>query len=125
MIEKNILIIDDDKNITYAMSEIITKILDYVSVEIAHSSNEAFEKIKPNNFDLIFLDINLGEKDIDGLEILKQIKKIYPNQKIYMITGFSINEETESFIEKNSLGLFLKPFRLKKLVNIVREVLSE
>jgi len=121
---KNILVIDDDKLICKVIYDIITKKFSSISVETVDNGNEALEKIKSNNYDLIFLDINLGNERASGLEILKKIKNINAEQNVYMITGYSVEDETEQIIRDNSIGLLYKPFRLSELVKIIQKFLK-
>ena len=69
---KNILIIEDDKDIGNSIKAILED-EDY-SVVIAINSEEAFKIIKKVNFDLIILDVWLENSKYDGLEILKKIR---------------------------------------------------
>ena len=80
---------------------------------------KALEEIKSGSYDLIFLDIHLGDEDINGLEVLKRIKEIRPNQKVYMITGYTVEEETEKIVKNNAFGILHKPFKLKRLYEII------
>ena len=69
---KNILIIDDEKDI-----ESISGILGdegYVSF-VAKNSREALVQIEKNVFDTIILDVWLNDSDLDGIQLLKKIKK--------------------------------------------------
>ena len=81
-----ILIIDDNK-------EFIAELKDYLEgYKIVESSTaaDALEKIKrPNDIGLIFLDMRLP--DLDGLELLKKIKKVQPDIKVVIVTGYGSN----------------------------------
>lgn len=119
MSDKSILVVDDEDSISQMMCEMITRKFSNVSVESVSSGEEALEKIKSVNYDLILLDINLGDESINGLEVLKRIKEIRPKQKVYMITGYTIEEETEKIVKNNALGILHKPFKLNSLYEII------
>ena len=119
MSDKSILVVDDEDSIRQMMCEMITIKFSNVSVVSVSSGEEALEKIKSVNYDLILLDINLGDESINGLEVLKRIKEIRPDQKVYMITGYAVEEETEKILKNNALGILYKPFKLKSLYEII------
>ncbi|MFC1562716.1 response regulator, partial [candidate division KSB1 bacterium] len=81
---KKILIVEDYESIHQVMSENITRKFVNISVEFVLSGEEAIEKIKSGNYDLILLDIDLGEGMMNGLDALKHIKKIKSDQNVYM-----------------------------------------
>ena len=119
MSDKSILVVDDEDSIRQMMCEMITIKFSNVSVVSVSSGEEALEKIKSVNYDLILLDINLGDESINGLEVLKRIKEIRPEQKVYMITGYAVEEETEKILKNNELGILHKPFKLNSLYEII------
>ena len=119
MSDKSILVVDDEDSIRQMMCEMITIKFSNVSVVSVSSGEEALEKIKSVNYDLILLDINLGDESINGLEVLKRTKEIRPEQKVYMITGYTVEEETEKIVKNNALGVLHKPFKLNSLYEII------
>ena len=74
MISKKILIIDDEEFIRINLKDIFTS--ENYSVDLASLGEKGLEAIKENQYDLAFLDINLP--DINGIEVLKEIKKLNP-----------------------------------------------
>ncbi len=65
-----ILVVDDEKDVLFAVSALLNS-LGY-SVDTASSGKEGLEKMRMNNFDVVFLDIKMPE--MDGIEVLKKIK---------------------------------------------------
>ena len=119
MSDKSILVVDDEDSIRQMMCEMITRKFNNISVESVNNGIEALEKIKSVNYDLIFLNINLGNESINGLEVLKRTKEIRLKQKVYMITGYTVEEETEKIVKNNALGVLHKPFKLNSLYKII------
>ena len=116
---KSILIVDDDGAICQMMYEMITRKFRDVTVDFIKSGEESIDKICMNNYDLVFMDINFGKGSMDGLEALKQIKEIKPEQNVYMMTGYEIKSKMMEIIKNNALGILLKPFKLEKLYDII------
>lgn len=74
-----ILIVDDDKLITSAMSTILKTDLSIKEIYTANSFIESIEKYKNFNPDIVLMDIRMGEKS--GLDALEEIKKLIKTQK--------------------------------------------
>jgi len=132
----NVLVVDDDEMIRKLLYDILSrfspetvcnKIKNYytdVSVKCVESSEAAIKEIKRNNYNLILLDIHLGEEKANGVETLKSIREIKPEQNVYMITGYPVEDEENRIINKNALGTLNKPFKLERLSGIICELVN-
>ncbi len=106
-----IFLLEDDYSLNEAIKEIIQ--LENHSVENFYDGETAFSKIS-NDFDLYILDINIP--NINGLEILKQIKQINPKTKVIII---SANINIDLIREAYTLGCddyIKKPFDIEELL---------
>ena len=106
-----IFLLEDDYSLNEAIKEIIQ--LESHSVENFYDGETAFSKIS-NDFDLYILDINIP--NINGLEILKQIKQINPKTKVIII---SANINIDLIREAYTLGCddyIKKPFDIEELL---------
>ena len=104
----------------------IKKYFSDISVTCVGSGKEAIEEIESGAlYDLVFLDINLKEEEMDGVDVLQRIKEIRPEQNVYMFTGYLISNENEKIIEKNTLGVLHKPFKLYELFDIINQTLKK
>lgn len=102
----DILIVDDEKSIRLTTSLALEGEGHYV--ETAEDRETALVRIKEENFDLIFLDLRLG--DDDGLEVLQEILKIKPRQ---LVTIFTAHASVSTAVKATQLGAFdylEKPF---------------
>ena len=77
------LIVDDKFDFSSTFSEILK--FEGFDTEYTTSSKEALDMISTNNYDLIFLDVNMPE--LSGIEMLKQIPKISKNGKPFWKKG--------------------------------------
>lgn len=116
-----IFIIDDEKAICDGLLEILN---DEGYKAFAHTSGrkalEPFNKEKP---DLCIVDLKMPE--MNGLELIKKIKKIKPDVKILLLTG-SLTEISDSQISKLRIAKVLqKPLSRKDMLASVRDVLGE
>lgn len=117
-----ILLVDDDQSIL----EILTDLMaifghDYVT---AQNGMEAIEKLKHNFFDIVLTDMIMP--DIDGMELLKHIKKNYPNIKVMVVTGYERAFTYTDVIRAGASDFISKPFNTDeleaKINRLVREI---
>ena len=122
--EKNagrILIVDDEKWICESLKLILSR--RGFHIDSALNGKEALTCLERNKPDLIILDFNLP--DMDGLEVLSQIRKRYAKLPVIFMTGYG--SETIS-IRAFKLGIsdyFIKPFNPQDLEGRVLELLGD
>ena len=78
-----VLIIDDEKDICFLISEILKD--ENYNTSIALNSDEAISKFNEIKPDLVILDVWLSNSKLDGIEILKEFKSINSNIPIIII----------------------------------------
>lgn len=86
--KEKILIVDDD---IVFLKELEAYLKEVYSIETSFSYEEFFEKFVPYSFDLVLLDLRLGNKESDkekGVDILKHIKETSPSTSVVMLTNF-------------------------------------
>ena len=88
------------------------------------SGEKALEEAKNRIFDVILLDIKMPG-GMDGIEALREIKKIHPLAEVILLTGHA---SVETSIEGMKLGAFdylLKPIKLEDLMNKLAEAFEK
>jgi len=115
IVSNKILVIDDNKDFADVFCDIL-KANEY-EAETCYGGKEALEKTKEDIFDLVFLDIRMPE--MDGVQTLKEIKKIKPEVKVIMMTGYSVDEMVESALEAKASGIIHKPFEIDKVLDMI------
>jgi DNA-binding NtrC family response regulator len=114
-----ILIVDDELSVRDSLRMIFKK---NYQVVLAGSSAEAWEKIQREEPDLIFLDIIMPEKD--GMEMLKEIRKIQPLTPVVMLTA---TKTVKTAVEAMKLGAhdyINKPFDVEELILVAQKALE-
>ena len=117
---EKILIIDDEAFIRENVERILGE--EGYQVLSAAGGTEARELVSEEDVDLVLLDLNLGTED--GLEVLKELKRIDPELLVIIITGFG---SVESAVDALKLGAFhymKKPFKADALRVIVKLALQ-
>jgi len=114
----------DDEDIVLAAGERVLKALGY-KVLSARSGREAIELCKANKdeIDMVLLDMIMPE--MGGGETYDQMKKINPNIKVLLSSGYSIDGEATEILERGCDSFIEKPFNMKQLSRSIREILDK
>jgi len=118
----NVLIVDDEEDFL----ETIIKRLNKREVDAsgARSGEEALELLKEKTFDVVILDVKMPG-GMDGIEALREIKKIQPLAEVLLLTGHA---SVETSIEGMKLGAFdylLKPIKLDDLLKKIAQAIEK
>lgn len=117
---KSILVVDDQIGVRRLLVETFRD--QGFSVDLAANGYEALEKLKEKAPDLILLDMKMP--GMNGLEVLRQIKQLYPEQAVIMMTAYG---ELEIVNEAVNLGVkecITKPFDINQLRELARRIIS-
>ena len=117
-----VLIIDDEKDICFLISEILKdeKYLTYSAL----NSDEAINQFNKYNPDLVILDVWLSNSKLDGIEILKEFKKINSNVPVIIISGHGTVDLAVSSIKNGAYDFIEKPFNSDKLLILAKRAIE-
>lgn len=123
---ERILVMDDDENIRFLLSEILTS-YGYIT-ESACDGAQAIELYKKvhesaNQFDLVILDLTIPA-GIGGKETIKELIKIDPDVKGIVSSGYSNDAIMANYRQYGFSGVISKPYRPDDLVRVVQDVFS-
>ena len=116
-----IFIVDDDVDFAEALAEIIKA--EGYDVECAHTGAEAVARFRENDFDIAFMDVKLP--DMNGVESLFEIRRLKPDAKVMMMTGFSVEELLQQAVEGGAFGVLHKPFEPTELLAAIKAMMTE
>ncbi len=105
-------IIDDEPIIHEVLGDLLTS--EGYEVEISFNGEEALEKHSPDNYDLILLDLLMP--GMNGIEVLKKIKKIDPQTVIIIITAYASVESAIAAMKIGAFDYIQKPFKHDELL---------
>jgi DNA-binding NtrC family response regulator len=115
MVRKNkiehVLIVDDEKVVRKGISRALAN--RNIRATEALNGKEALAYLKARDFDLILLDIKM--EDMDGTEVLQQIRQIDPEANVVMITGYPTIATAVHCTKLGALDYLTKPFSLDDL----------
>jgi two-component system nitrogen regulation response regulator NtrX len=118
----DILVIDDESDITTLISDILTD--EKFSVRVANNSDRALKALAERVPAAIILDIWLQGSELDGLGILEIVQKKYAHVPVIMISGHGNIETAVTAIRMGAYDYIEKPFSAERLTIIVRRALE-
>ncbi len=117
-----VLIIDDEKDICFLISEILKD--ENYNTSIALNSDEAINKFNEIKPDLVILDVWLSNSKLDGIEILKEFKSIDSNVPIIIISGHGTVDLAVKSIKNGAYDFLEKPFNSDKLIILTKRAIE-
>ena len=115
-----VLVIDDDSEIRYSLSRVLSS-RDY-NVSAAASGEEAIAIVKKGAPDVIFLDIRMG--GIGGIETLQHIRSINPKQLVILMTAFGTAQTAIEAMKYGAFDYIMKPFDPQKVLSLAANALK-
>ncbi len=125
MNRKKVLVIDDERIVCRGLEKELRGA--GYQTDSAGSCEEALDKIKADNYDLVFVDLVLPGKD--GVETCKEIKAISPKTELVFMTGMlkedPIFKELQ-FVKAGGQAYYLyKPFLDGEILDAAKKILGE
>lgn len=118
---KKILVIDDDDGVRTALSDLL-RCKGYYICE-ASSGKDAIEMVKSEDFDIVLLDLMMP--GMDGIDTLRELRRLNPKTRVIMITAFATVENAVDAIKKGASDYISKPFKTNELLVTIKRVLEE
>jgi DNA-binding NtrC family response regulator len=115
-----IIVVDDEMGICQNVEKILAK--SKYEVVHAQSAEEALERMARESFSLLISDIVMPE--MNGLELLKLVKKEWPLTKAIMMTAYASTDTAMKAIRLGALDYIPKPFTPSELRETVRKPMS-
>lgn len=121
IMNKRVLIIDDDTDMCMLLDRFLTK--HGYEVETAHSGGKGLAKFKDSNFDIVLCDFRLGDKD--GKDVLIEIKTQSPQTIVLIITGYSDIKTAVDVIKLGAYDYITKPLIPDEVLNVLKASLEQ
>ena len=113
-----VLVIDDDRDHAESIADILS--MRGHSVEAAFSGEQGVEVFRRQDFDIVFMDVKLP--GMNGVDTFFEFKKIRPDARVMMMTGFSLEQLIAQAVENGALGVLRKPFEIRDLLGVLEQV---
>ncbi len=115
---KDILIVDDDKQFLSAFGHLLSAY--NANFVLADSGKIALENIHTTDFDLVISDIAMPE--MDGYQLLSEIRKVKPTLPVITLTGFSRSEDVNKALAAGFQAHIGKPLEITELLQKVNAI---
>jgi len=115
-----VLIIDDEDIVRVSCQRILVP--EGYEVRSTKSATEAFGLLAREPVDVVLTDIKMP--DIDGIEVLKTVKKEWPDIEVIMITGYHAANTGEEAITLGAFDYIEKPFTPTAIVEAVDNAMT-
>ncbi len=116
-----ILIVDDAAFMRMMIRDVLSK-NGYEVLGEAENGQKAIEKYKELTPDLVIMDITMPE--VDGIQAVKEIKKISPDAKIVMCSAMGQQAMVIEAIQAGARDFIVKPFQADRVIEAVKKVIG-
>jgi CheY-like chemotaxis protein len=110
-----ILVVDDNRDNADSLAELFE--MEGHHSQVAYSGEEAITAYLNTDFDLAFMDVMMPGKN--GVESFLEIKRLKPAAKVYMMTGYSVEQLLQQALQNGALGVFGKPVDLDRVMSAI------
>ena len=116
-----LLLVDDEE----AYVDVLANRLSRRGFEVTktYSGTQALQAMRGKEFDVAVLDLKM--EDMDGIEVLKVVKRMDPKMQVIMLTGHGSETAARQGIEFGAFDYLMKPCELDALVDKIREAASK
>ena len=116
-----VLVVDDDRAICDYMETFLTK--DGFEVKTMNDPSEAAEEVKQGGYHLVVLDLMMPK--MDGVEVLKRIRKVDSDVAVVIFTGYPSLETAVQSMKLDAVDYLKKPFNPEEFREVVDRVMRK
>jgi signal transduction histidine kinase len=111
MATNKILVVDDEQSVATTIKAILQ--LDGNDVTAVTTGKDALAQLRQNEFDVVLTDLRLD--DLDGIEILRETQKLWPDTVSIMLTGYASLESAVTALRSGAYDYLIKPSDVDEL----------
>jgi serine phosphatase RsbU (regulator of sigma subunit) len=116
-----ILLVDDDKNILFLLSEALKKY--GYDLTLVNGGEKALEILKENEFDLVVSDLQMPK--VSGIDILSVVKEKYTDTEVLLVTGYGSIKTAVKAMKLGAFDYLSKPVDVEELRHKVNQALNQ
>lgn len=120
-----VLIVDDEEGFCWMLTKVL-QALNYTVLSV-HTPNQALGRLqRDQRIGLALMDLRLSNAEVTGdLSLLKRMKDLRPHMHVIVMSAFGTAELKREARELGALAFLDKPFRVEKLLRLIREAGTE
>jgi len=113
-----VLVVDDERDHADGIAEALEKVCGKAIA--VYNGTDALEIVRSQRIDVVVTDLKL-EDDIDGLMILKEVRKLNDHTQVIMITAYGTIDTCKEAIRRGAYDYLVKPIDIDQLRALVKE----
>lgn len=118
---ERILIVDDEKVALKNLEHVMKK--EGYEVVSTQSGQNALKILEEQKFEVVLTDLKMEK--VDGMQILRRCRELYPDTEVVMITGYATLESAVESMKHGAFYYIAKPFRLDEVRKVVSEAVEK
>jgi DNA-binding NtrC family response regulator len=124
MTKTRILLIDDEKIALRNLEHIMKKEgFDVVTAQSGSTAIKTLETSDEYEFDVVLTDLKMP--GVDGMEVLAQSKRMFPDTEVIMVTGYATMDSAIEAVKAGAYHYVSKPFELDEVRRVVKKALEK
>ncbi len=116
-----IFVVDDHRDVAEGLADVLR--MHGHEVEVAFNGEQAVRTFREKDFDITFMDVMMP--GMNGVESFLEIRKIKPAAKVFMMTGYSVEQLLDQAVEKGAYGVLHKPVAMEDVLEAIERVKSQ
>ncbi len=119
--QTKILIIDDERVALKNLDHVMRK--EGYDVVATQSGPNALKILSEQSFDVVLTDLRMEK--VDGMQILRKCRELYPDTEVVMITGYATLESAVDAMKHGAFYYIAKPFKLDEVRKVAKEAVEK
>jgi DNA-binding NtrC family response regulator len=116
-----VLLVDDEEAFVNTLAQRLK--MRELNVNTVYDGEQALSKVKSEEPDVMVLDLKMP--GLHGMDVLKEIRKAYPNMQVIILTGHGTEKDEEEARRLGGFDFLRKPADIETLVGKIKEAYSE
>jgi two-component system, cell cycle response regulator CpdR len=116
-----VLVVDDEASIRELLTR--TLALTEYDVEAVSDARTGLDRLRLGPYDLLIADLRMPV--MDGLTLIREARRLQPDLKVIIITGYSTESSAIEAVNLGVVGYLVKPFRVPQVLAAVARALGE
>ena len=116
-----LLLVDDEEGYVHVLTNRLAK--RNIDVTKTYSGQQAIQALRGEDFDVAVLDLKM--EDMDGIEVLKILKKMDPSLEVIMLTGHGSEQAARDGMKCGAFDYLTKPCELEELLEKIHEAAKQ
>lgn len=116
-----VLLVDDEEAFVNTLAQRLK--MRELNVNTVYDGEQALERVKAEEPDVMVLDLKMP--GLHGMDVLKEIRKAYPNMQVIILTGHGTDKDEEEARRLGGFDFLRKPADIETLVGKIKEAYAE